>query len=56
MPRRGHDRLAKHARIPAWRLARWWSVASVEIAELGDVLVGAVAVDFDLGQLRLDPT
>jgi hypothetical protein len=27
----------------------------VEVAELGDVHVGAVAVDFDLRQLRLDP-
>jgi hypothetical protein len=37
------------------RLASWWPVASVEVAELGDVLVGAFAVDFDIRQLHLDP-
>jgi hypothetical protein len=54
MPRRRDDRLAAHLQsfeetcsLVAGRV--------VEVAELGDVLVGAVAVDFDLRQLRLDP-
>jgi len=46
---------SQHICSPSRRLAHWWPVASVQVAELGDVLVGAVAVDFDLRQLRLDP-
>ena len=54
MPRRGDDGLAArlHSSEETCSLV---AGRSVVVAEPGDVLVGAVAVDFDLRQLRLDP-